>query len=252
MFKCPSEGPELRSGTRNPRPPEVAGRRPGWVSGLPEARWSMPQPLRHPQPCVPCGRRLSTLLKAKSGREGRRWHPLCQLEEKIDQVARSIDQVAEVFHLVMARIARGGCCVPGGRTLLPAPRHTRLRMRKGLRCDPACLRQPSDPPWSPSGRLWGSGVPSTRSQFWALGRAFEHACRPVSGRASRLNLKNASLAEASLGLSRLQKERPHGWRGGPRQSRDERRFVWVDRHRCSKWATKAEPREGDNQGRTTL
>ena len=130
----------------------------------------------------------------------------------------------------------------------PAPaRHTRLRMRKGLRCDPACLRQPSDPPWSPSGRLWGSGVPRTRSQIWALGRAFEHACRPVSGRASRL--KNASLAEASLGLSRLQKERPHGWRGGPRQSRDERRFVWVDRHRCSKWATKAEPREGDNQGR---
>ena len=170
----------------------------------------MHQPLRHPQPCVPCGRRLSTLLKAKSGREGRRWLPLCQLEEKLvlDQVARSIDQVAEVFHLVMARIARGGCCVPGGRTLLPAPRHTRLRMRKGLRCDPACLRQPSDPPWSPSGRLWGSGVPSTRSQFWALGRAFEHACRPVSGRARASRLKNASLAEASLGLSRLQKERP--------------------------------------------
>jgi hypothetical protein len=116
----------------------------------------------------------------------------------------------------------------------PAPaRHTRLRMRKGLRCDPACLRQPSDPPWSPSGRLWGSGVPSTRSQIWALGRAFEHACRPVSGRASRL--KNASLAEASLGLSRLQKERPHGWRGGPRQSRDERRFVYVLPHRCSGW-----------------
>ena len=87
---------------------------------------------------------------------------------------------------------------------------------------PACLRQPYDPPWSPSGRLWGSGVPSTRSQIWALGRAFEHACRPVSGRASRL--KNASLAEASLGLSRLQKERAHGWRGGPRQSRDERRL----------------------------
>ena len=185
----------MRSGTRHPRSPEAARRQPGWVRGLPEARWSTPHPLRHPQPCVPCGRRLSTLLKAKSGREGRRWLPLCQLEEKLvlDQVARSIDQVAEVFHLVMARIARGGCCVPGGRTLLPAPRHTRLRMRKGLRCDPACLRQPSDPPWSPSGRLWGSGVPSTRSQFWALGRAFEHACRPVSGRARASRLKNASL-----------------------------------------------------------
>jgi len=85
---------------------------------------------------------------------------------------------------------------------------------------------------------WGSGVPSTRSQFWALGRAFEHACRPVSGRASRL--KNASLAEASLGLSRLQKERAHGWRGGPCQSRDERRFVYVLPHRCSGWECKAE------------
>ena len=51
--------PELRSGTRYPRPAEVAGERPGWVRGLPEARWSTPQSLRHPQPCVPCGRRLS-------------------------------------------------------------------------------------------------------------------------------------------------------------------------------------------------
>jgi hypothetical protein len=72
----------------------------------------------------------------------------------------------------------------------------------------------------------------------------------MSGRASRL--KNASLAEASLGLSRLQKERAHGWRGGPRQSRDERRFVYVLPHRCSKWATRREPREGDNQGRTHI
>ena len=100
MFKCPSAGPELRSGTRHPRPPEAAGGRSGWIRGLPEARWSTLHPLRHCQPCVPCRRRLSKLLKAKSGREGRRWHPLCQLEEKIDQVARSIDQVAEVFHFV--------------------------------------------------------------------------------------------------------------------------------------------------------
>ena len=63
----------------------------------------MHQPLRHTQPCVPCGRRLSTLLKAKSGREGRRWRPLCQLEEKLDQVARSINQVAGVFHFVVER-----------------------------------------------------------------------------------------------------------------------------------------------------
>ena len=50
-------------------------------------------------------------------KDARRWHPLCQLEEKIDQVVRSIDQqVDEVFHLV-----EGGCCVPGGCTpSLPA------------------------------------------------------------------------------------------------------------------------------------
>ena len=94
---------------------------------------------------------------------------------------------------------------------------------RGAGGDPACPEQPAYRPWPPSGRLWGPGVLSTRSPCWALGRAFEHACRPVSGRASRL--KNASLAEASLGLSRMQKERRHGWRGGPRQSRDERRFA---------------------------
>ena len=100
MLKCPSEGPDLRSGTRHPRPPEAAGGQPGWVTARPEARWIMHHPLRHPQPCVPCGRRLSPLLKAKSGREGRRWHPLCQLEEKLDPASRSVDQVVEVFHFV--------------------------------------------------------------------------------------------------------------------------------------------------------
>ena len=107
---------------------------------------------------------------------------------------------------------------------------------------PACLTQRCDPPWLPSGRLWGSGVPSTRSQIWALGRAFEHAWRPVSGRASRL--KNASHAEAALDLSRLQKERPHGWSGGPRQSRDERRFGCVLSDRCSSWECEATAEDG--------
>ena len=100
MFKCPSAGPELRSGTRHPRPPEAAGGRPGWVRGLPEARWITPQPLCHCQPCVPCRRRLSTLLKAMSGREGRRWHHFCQLEENLSQFVRPTDQVVEVFHLI--------------------------------------------------------------------------------------------------------------------------------------------------------
>ena len=40
------------------------------------------------------------LLKAKSGREGRRWHHLCQLEEELGQLSRSTDQVVEVFHFV--------------------------------------------------------------------------------------------------------------------------------------------------------
>ena len=60
----------------------------------------MIHPVRCPQPCVPCRRRLSTLLKAKSGREGRRWYPLFQLEHELGQVARSTDQVVEVIHLM--------------------------------------------------------------------------------------------------------------------------------------------------------
>ena len=100
MLKCPSSGPDLRSGTRHPRPPEAAGGRPGWVTALPEACWIMPHPLRHPQPCAPCGRRRSPLLKAKSGREGRGWCQLRQLEEELCQRARSTNQVAEVFHLI--------------------------------------------------------------------------------------------------------------------------------------------------------
>ena len=100
MLKCPSEGPDLRSGTRHPRPPEAALGRPGWVTALPEARWITPHPLCHPQPCAPCGRRRSPLLKAKSGREGRRWHHLCQLDEKLGHVARSNNQVVEVIPLM--------------------------------------------------------------------------------------------------------------------------------------------------------
>ena len=43
---------------------------------------------------------LSTLRKAKSGREGRRWHHLCQLDEKFGRVARSNNQVVEVIPLM--------------------------------------------------------------------------------------------------------------------------------------------------------
>ena len=100
MFKCPSAGPDLRSGTRHPRPPETAGGRPGWVRWLPEARWITPHPLRHPSTLCALRAQAISLLKAKSGREGRGWCQLRQLEEKLDPASRSVDQVVEVFHLV--------------------------------------------------------------------------------------------------------------------------------------------------------
>ena len=40
------------------------------------------------------------LLKAKSGREGRGWCQLRQLEEELCQLVRPTDQVVEVFHLM--------------------------------------------------------------------------------------------------------------------------------------------------------
>ena len=100
MLKCPSSGPELRSGTSRPRPPETAGGRPGWVTALPEARWIMPHPVRHPSTLCALRAQAISLLKAKSGREGRGWCQLRQLEEELDQASRSTNQVAEVFHLV--------------------------------------------------------------------------------------------------------------------------------------------------------
>ena len=100
MLKCPSSGPDLRSGTRHPRPPEAAGGRPGWVTGLAEARWITPQPLRHPSTLCALRAQATSQLKAKSGREGRRRHHFCQLEEKLSQFVRPTDQVVEVFHLI--------------------------------------------------------------------------------------------------------------------------------------------------------
>ena len=40
------------------------------------------------------------VLKAKSGREGRGWCQLRQLEEELCQLVRPTDQVVEVFHLM--------------------------------------------------------------------------------------------------------------------------------------------------------
>jgi len=38
--------------------------------------------------------------QGQPGREGRRWHHLCQLEDKLGQLPRPTDQVVEVFHSV--------------------------------------------------------------------------------------------------------------------------------------------------------
>ena len=66
----------------------------------------MPNPFGHPQPCVPCGRRISPLLQAEAGREGRRWHNLCQLEDKLSPLYRPTDQVVEVIHFVEGEDSR--------------------------------------------------------------------------------------------------------------------------------------------------
>ena len=100
MLKCPSSGPDLRSGTRHPRPPEAAGGRPGWVIELPEARWITPYPARHPSTLCALRAQAISLLKAKSGREGRGWCQLRQLEEELCQFVRPTDQVVEVLHLI--------------------------------------------------------------------------------------------------------------------------------------------------------
>ena len=63
-------GPRTRSGTWDLRTPAAAGGRPGSMCRLPEACWSMPEPLRHRRPCVPCRRRPSTLLKASPVEKG--------------------------------------------------------------------------------------------------------------------------------------------------------------------------------------
>jgi hypothetical protein len=119
-------GPKTRSGTWDPRPPAAAGGRPGSIFRLPEAcaRARLSQPLRHRRPGVPCRRRPSTLLQAS-------------LAEKL--VADTLfdswrggsrpgisngrpDGRGASLHVGGEDSPRaGGCSVPGGRTLWPAP-----------------------------------------------------------------------------------------------------------------------------------
>ena len=72
-----------------------------WVIGLPEARWITPYPARHPSTLCALRAQAISVLKAKSGREGRGWCQLRQLEEELDQASRSTNQVAEVFQMIV-------------------------------------------------------------------------------------------------------------------------------------------------------
>ena len=83
---------------------------------LPEALPSTPQPLRHPQPCVPCGRRPSAQPKASPVEKDAggtifaswRMRSASWLDRRTRWLRCSTSWAT--------RIARGGCSVPGGRT----------------------------------------------------------------------------------------------------------------------------------------
>ena len=74
----------------------------GSICRLREACLSTPQPLRHRVPCVPfvgagyprCSRPTRSRTTGLV-----RWYPLGQLEEELDPVARTGDQVVEVIPL---------------------------------------------------------------------------------------------------------------------------------------------------------
>ena len=77
----------------------------------------MPHPLRHPSTLCALRAQAISQLKAKSGREGRGWCQLRQLEEKLDPVSRSVDQVVEVFHFMEGEDSpRRVLCPRRGRT----------------------------------------------------------------------------------------------------------------------------------------
>ena len=114
-------GPRTRSGTWDLRTPAAAGGRPGSMCRLPEACWSMPEPLRHRRPCVPCRRRPSTLLQASPVEKGEAGTLFGSWRRSSTRLLERETRWSRCFTSWAARIARGGCSVPGGRTLWPAP-----------------------------------------------------------------------------------------------------------------------------------
>ena len=87
--------------------------------------------------CALPAQAISTLLKAKSGREGRDWCQLQQLEEKLDRVSRSVDQVVEVFHFMEGEDSpRRVRSVPGAGALTPLlPAVARATAAYFVRCE---------------------------------------------------------------------------------------------------------------------
>ena len=81
-------------GSETPR----SGRRVTRVVGQ-AARGALEHASAPPSSSTLCALRAQAIHAAQGqpGREGRRWHPLCQLEEEIGQLARSTDQVVEVI-----------------------------------------------------------------------------------------------------------------------------------------------------------
>ena len=73
--------------------------------------------------------RVVELLFDRRRGEGRRWHPLRQLEGELGQVGRSMDQLVEVISLLDGEDRPRRVLCPGGRTLLPAPCRPLLERR---------------------------------------------------------------------------------------------------------------------------
>ena len=73
--------------------------------------------------------RVVELLFDRRGREGRRWHPLRQLEGELGQMPRSMDQMVKAISLMNGEESPRRVLCPGGRTLLPAPCRPLLERR---------------------------------------------------------------------------------------------------------------------------
>ena len=122
-------GRRTRSGYWDLRPPAAAGGRPGSICRLLEACCSTPQPLRHRRPCVPCRRRLSTLLQASPTEKDVAGTLFDSLRRSLTRSLERETRWSGCCTSWAARIARGGCSVPSGRTCWPAPCRPLLERR---------------------------------------------------------------------------------------------------------------------------